>query len=105
MANITKEIASRIIHKHDIESNWNRVPSFVPKQGEIIIYDIDDNNAIERFKIGDGKTPVANLPFYLEHEIDTILKQINFLANNTIEANYNNHTLIFEKGITIPNNL
>ena len=32
----------------DIESNWDRVPTFVPKQGEIIIYDIDDNNTIER---------------------------------------------------------
>ena len=58
-----KQINSRIIHKHDTESNWNKATTFIPKQGEIIIYDIDTNNTVERFKIGDGKTTVINLPF------------------------------------------
>lgn len=98
-----KQINSRIIHKHDVESNWNRAATFVPKQGEIIIYDIDANNTVERFKVGDGKTTVIDLPFYLEHEVDMILSQINYLANNTLDAVYENGKLVITKGITIPN--
>ena len=64
MANKVKEIPGRLILKHDIESNWNRAETFIPKQGEIIIYDIDDNHSYERFKIGDGASYVNALPFY-----------------------------------------
>ena len=54
----------RIIHKHDVEANWLKATSFIPKQGELIVYDIDDNYDYERFKIGDGTTLVNDLPFY-----------------------------------------
>lgn len=59
-----KNIKSRIIHKHDTEVNWSKATGFIPKQGEIIIYDIDDTYNYERFKIGDGITNVNDLPFY-----------------------------------------
>ena len=58
-----KNIKSRITHKHDIEANWLLAVNFTPKQGEIIIYDIDDNYSYERFKIGDGISNVNILPF------------------------------------------
>ena len=58
-----KTLNSRIVHKHDIEENWLKAINFVPKQGEIIIYDIDDVYAYERMKIGDGITVVSSLPF------------------------------------------
>ena len=67
MAN--QEFYSRIIHKHDIEANWNTAAeksNFIPKQGEIIVYDKDGNYDYERIKIGDGTTNVANLPFLLD---------------------------------------
>ena len=60
MAN--KNLDTRIINKHDTEENWSKA-NFIPKQGELIIYDKDDNYDIERFKIGDGTTSVNNLPF------------------------------------------
>lgn len=60
---IEKEIKSRIIHKHDTEENWLKAVNFIPKQGELIIYDIDSIHTIERFKIGDGTTLVNDLPF------------------------------------------
>lgn len=60
---IKKHLLGRIIHKHDIEENWDKATGFIPQQGEIIVYDIDDNYEYERFKIGDGKTTVINLPF------------------------------------------
>lgn len=65
----TKNIKSRIVHKHDIETNWLKATNFIPKQGEIIIYDIDDNYDYERFKIGDGQTVVSELPFSNEKKI------------------------------------
>ena len=59
-----KFLNSRIIHKHDVESNWNKATNFIPKQGQLIIYDIDDTHDYERIKIGDGTTNVNDLPFY-----------------------------------------
>ena len=57
-----KILSTRIIHKHDLEANWNLI-SFIPNQGEIIVYDIDENYTYERIKIGDGETDVKDLPF------------------------------------------
>lgn len=58
-----KTIKSRIVHKHDSETNWNKATNFVPKQGELIIYDTDTNYSYARVKIGDGTTKVNSLPF------------------------------------------
>lgn len=54
----------RHIQKHDIEENWLKAVGFTPKAGELIVYDIDQNNNVERLKIGDGITNVNNLPFF-----------------------------------------
>lgn len=61
MANST-EIRTRIIQKHDIAQNWEN-SELIPLQGEIIIYDIDENYNYERIKIGDGVTLAKDLPF------------------------------------------
>lgn len=58
-----KTFNTRIVHKHDTEANWLKAVNFIPKQGEIIVYDIDGTYNYERFKIGDGKTSVSALPF------------------------------------------
>lgn len=58
-----KEMKARIVHKHDIEANWLKASGFVPKQGEIIVYDKDSNCPYERIKIGDGINNVNILPF------------------------------------------
>lgn len=62
MAN-EKNIKSRIEHKHDTEANWKKAVNFVPRAGELIIYDPDNNYNYARIKIGDGKSTVSNLPF------------------------------------------
>lgn len=70
---IEKNINSRIIHKHDIEANWNRATTFIPKQGEIIIYDADNNYNYSRLKIGDGVNIINDLKFfeiYIDYEND-----------------------------------
>lgn len=58
-----KNINSRIVHKHDVESNWNKAIAFIPKQGELIVYDADSTYSYERLKVGDGVTVVSSLPF------------------------------------------
>lgn len=58
-----QNIKTRIVHKHDTEANWKKASSFIPKQAEIIVYDIDDTHSYQRYKIGDGKTLVNDLPF------------------------------------------
>jgi hypothetical protein len=54
---------TRIILKHDIEANWNKAAGFIPRKGEIVIYDADEFYTYNRFKIGDGSTTVGSLPF------------------------------------------
>ena len=63
-----KKITSRIQQKHDVAANWAKATNFIPKKGEIIIYDAEYNASGEetqavRFKIGDGTRTVNNLPF------------------------------------------
>lgn len=53
-----KILNGRLVQKHDIEENWNKAINFVPKAGELIIY--EDLNKI---KIGNGVTTVTELPF------------------------------------------
>lgn len=74
-----KTFNTRIIHKHDIELNWLKTPDFIPMSGELIIYDVDENNKYARMKIGDGVTKISDLPFTKEIALDAnnIIKQEN----------------------------
>lgn len=61
----------RVQHKHETEANWKLAVNFKPLEGEIIVYDADSTHTKPRFKIGDGKTPVSDLPFCGELIWDT----------------------------------
>jgi hypothetical protein len=89
---LMKILETRMQQKHDIAANWDK-SNFVPLVGEIIVYDdhyIDSNlNRIVvapkvRFKIGDGSTPVKNLPFSdsvgLSSEVGNLALRIDELA-------------------------
>nr|DAQ85362.1 MAG TPA: hyaluronidase [Caudoviricetes sp.] len=63
-----KKINSRIQQKHDVAANWAKATNFIPKKGELIIYDAEYNTSgVEttpvRFKIGNGSATVNALPF------------------------------------------
>ena len=64
--NTEKNISTRIIHKHDTEANWNKATNFIPKEGELIVYDKDQNHSQIRLKMGDGTTKVNDLPFSID---------------------------------------
>ena len=76
-----KKIVGRSIQKHDKESNWLLATNFVPKQGEIIVYDIDDTYSYERMKIGDGVTLVSALPF-----VDDAVKAAIEALSSTVDT-------------------
>ncbi len=56
-------VKARIQLKSDTESNWNKALHFIPLRGEIIIYLTDESHPFSRLKVGDGTTPVIDLPF------------------------------------------
>lgn len=56
-------VKARIQQKHDIEANWKKAVNFKPLAGELIVYDADSAHTTARFKIGDGNTPINDLPF------------------------------------------
>ena len=81
-----KIIESRIVNKHDTEENWTNSTTFIPKQGELIIYDTDDTYKYERFKIGDGIKTINELPFCIPSELLTDIDYNTTLAFDTTEV-------------------
>ena len=80
-----KNIPSRLINKHDIEANWNKATAFIPKIGEIIIYDIDENYNYERFKIGDGINTIVDIPFVTPTKVSQLENDSNFISTESIK--------------------
>ena len=97
-----KTLNTRIIHKHDTEINWSKATNFKPKQGEIIIYDKDNNYNYERIKVGDGVTLVNNLPFYgssIENISDGIASgSVRTSSSTTESTDYKLGTAAFAEG-------
>lgn len=83
----------RIIHTHDTQAKWDNCFEFVPKAGEIIVYDIDENHTYERFKIGDGVKNIIDLPFALDSTLESILH----IENNVVYADAGRITAYEEK--------
>lgn len=79
-----KQIKTRIINKHDTEANWIKAINFIPKQGEIVVYDKDGTHSYERFKIGDGSTKINNLPFSVNAAVKSGTKTL--FGNQSIEG-------------------
>ena len=61
-------LKARIVHKHELERDWKEAINFIPLQGEIIVYIPDSTHSYSRLKIGDGITPVNDLPFFGENK-------------------------------------
>ena len=93
-----KIIKTRIINKHAVKADWDKATNFIPKQGEIIIYD-----DLKKIKIGDGETTVVNLDFMDGGvEIDTS----DFVSKSETDSQYLSSALevLDYFGITNSNN-
>ena len=87
-------IKSAFFHAKESEWKTEELNSYIPKQGEIVIYDIDDVYAYERFKIGDGVQNVIDLPFYNDgfvsyYETQTLTDEQKAQARANIGAGEN----------------
>lgn len=80
-----KRLNSRIVQKHDIEVNWLKAVNFIPKIGEIIVYDPDENHAAARVKIGDGVKTVVELAFINDAAKAALFKEID-MVDEKVEA-------------------
>lgn len=97
-----KQINGRIVHKHDTEANWNKAINFIPKNGEVIIYDPDSTYSYARIKVGDGTTKVTSLPF-IDNAIKTVQANlsdtVNSVKNNSITGlSVSGQTITYTKG-------
>ena len=61
---------ARVSQLHNTEKEWNLLTKFIPFQGEFIIFDPDQYHSYARLKIGDGKTLLKDLPFFIDSAID-----------------------------------
>lgn len=73
---MSQSIKTRIKHKHDVEANWLKATNFVPLAGELIVYDVDENNSVPRFKVGDGAKTISELPFS-DGNLESVLLENN----------------------------
>lgn len=79
-------IKTRIKNKYDTKQNFDNA-SFIPLKGEILFYDIDGILEHRKMKIGDGVTPIGDLPFADK----TIITDLDD-HRNTITGNPHNVT-------------
>ena len=86
---MSKTLKTRITQKHDIEANWLLATNFTPMNGEIIIYDEDDNYDYKRIKIGNGTDNVNDLDFVVNKE-ETLLKTEQELTTEEVEQIHKN---------------
>ena len=100
-----KMFNTRIIHKHDIEANWNKAVNFIPMQGEIIVYDIDETYNYERVKIGDGTTKINDLPF-IDIQADwnqSDSTRTDFIKNKPVEMTKDDaFNMLVELSVIVP---
>ena len=68
-----KHFKVKVIHKCETAADWER-SSYVPSEGEIVTYKIDEQHNYERLKLGDGIHAVKDLPFVTD-ELDFILER------------------------------
>lgn len=90
MAN--KTINGRIQQKHDTEVNWTKAANFIPKAGEVIVYDRDGLMDVERIKVGDGIHTANELPFIFEpvtrDDIDAICGMVHLISFSVDDVIY-----------------
>ncbi len=89
MSQIVKN--TRILLKNGSEADWDKLTTFVPGKGEVIIYNADLDHSTARLKVGDGETLLSELPFVVSSDIP------GFDPNNIV-AKKVAHKLTFGSG-------
>ncbi len=108
-----KTTKTRIQQKRELEVNWLKATSFVPLEGELIVYKAEsDTDELPsgrstpykhpRFKVGDGKTTVTNLPFSTVDNDTGIVQFTNSTSSTstTTAATPNSVKTAYDKAVT-----
>lgn len=69
---------ARVSNLHKTESEWVKYKSWVPEAGELIVFDPDTTHDYARLKVGDGKTMLSELPFFIDSAVATLLQKRRF---------------------------
>ena len=70
---------ARVFNLHNKEAEWQEWLDWPPGAGEIVVYDPDETYEYARIKIGDGITPLKDLPFFIDSAVETILQNISYV--------------------------
>ena len=65
-----KTLITRIINKHDTQTNWAKAVNFIPKAGEVIVY-----TDLHKVKVGDGTTTISALPFIDDKDLSNYVTE------------------------------
>lgn len=92
-----KRLKARVAHKHKTEANWRldvydepgklREDPFIPLNGEIVIFDEDENYDYKRLKLGNGITNVMDLPFIEQNIRNYIDEKTQYFETRTLKDN------------------
>lgn len=69
---------ARVSLLHKTEASWSKLPGFIPEAGELVVYDPDNNFNYARIKMGDGKTLLSDLPFFINSATMAALNTIKY---------------------------
>jgi hypothetical protein len=69
---------ARVSNLHKTEEEWKKYKNWTPEAGELIVYDPDSKHDYARLKVGDGKTMLSELPFFVDSAITTQLQNSRF---------------------------
>lgn len=69
---------ARVCQLHKTEAEWQKYSDWSPEAGEIVVYDKDATHNFARMKVGDGKTQLKNLPFFIEDTIASYIRKIEY---------------------------
>ena len=75
---------ARVSQLHKTAAEWAKFANWVPEAGEFIIYDPDNEFEYARVKVGDGRTNLQTLPFFIESAI--IEQMLQHRYNEIIDA-------------------
>lgn len=81
---------------HATEAEWLTI-NYIPKSGEIIVYDSDDKYSYPRFKTGDGVSQVRLLPFSL-----ATISETQVYINSQIDSAGHLKRVILDIGEELP---
>lgn len=67
---------ARVSNLHKTEEEWEKLGDWIPNSGEFVVYGPDDQYDYARMKVGDGKTPLKDLTFFIDSAISTFLQRL-----------------------------